>query len=132
MMLLDASFLIALVRERDENHARATYLQKEIVLSSEELLVTEVALSEFLTFLCKHDGPVAAAFEGTKLLGTQNVNFVSSGAEDARQAIEIMKKYKLGSYADALLVHNARIRKINKLVAFDSDFDHIDGIKRIC
>lgn len=131
MIILDASFLIALARPQDEHHAEAAALQKRLVASGEWLYATEIVLSELVAYLCKYNDVDVALAAANRLVESNKTTVVFSALEDCKQALLFLKKFRFNSYSDALSVQVMHSRGIKQIASFDSDFDRVSGITRI-
>ena len=128
MIMLDTSFLIALAQGKDENHERADALAKEF---DERTIVSDHVLLEFVTHLARRDGGENAYMAGQKLLSS-DADMICIGRDDLGEALDVMKKYSLGSFADASSIVIMRKLGVKKIASFDSDFDRVAGVERIC
>ena len=127
MILLDTSFLIALIRKRDEKHTEAEKILGQI---KERTVITDHVLSELITFMVYKDGKKTAYEVGKKIMDS-DVIIVSVLREDLSAALGYVGKYEGFSMCDALSIVVMQKLGIKKIVSFDSDFDRIRNIERI-
>ncbi len=131
MIMTDTGFWIALLRRDDSLHSRADELALSVSESGESLALTEAVLGEFVTFMCRNDGPEAANRAAARILDTDNVVFMPATLAEVIDCIAQVKARGFYSYADALQVAVMESRNIKRVLSFDSDFDRVKGIKRV-
>ncbi len=93
-------------------------------------MVTEFVLSESVTAIGSRGGGKAGFAVYEYITDNCEVVFVDKGMLE--KAINIYLKYDgTLSVADAVSVYVMNSRGITKILSFDSDFDKVDGIRRI-
>jgi len=127
MIFADTSFLIALARQSDENHARADELARD---PHDKVTTTDMVLSEFVTLMLRKDGSKSAHEAGMKLLQSEIV-MICAVHEDLPNALELVRTNQKISMCDAVSAVVMDKLHIKKVLSFDSDFD-ILGFERIC
>ena len=107
MIFVDASYLIALIVEKDQWHNDAIKLLEK--LKSEDKIITEAMIIESLNLIGScHGGKVGyMTFKYIKDNGTL-------------------------SLADCTAIHTMKEKNIQEILSFDDDFDKVDGIVRVC
>ena len=128
MILLDTSYLIAFTREKDVNYARALELSDTF---REHTAITNHVLHEYVSFLFRKDGADAAYRAGKQLLES-DVQMVCITQDDLMPALELVKKYGRFDFGDASSVIVMQKLGMKRIASFDSDFDRIPGIERVC
>jgi len=127
MILLDTSFLIALIRKNDEKHTEAENILGQV---KERTVITDHVLSELITFLVCRDGNKTAYEVGKKIIDS-DIIIVSVLHEDLSAALGCVGKYNGFSMCDALSIIVMQKLGIKKIASFDSDFDRIKNIERL-
>ena len=129
MLFTDSNFWISLFCEKEENHARAAGLNKEF--EHENLLLSEHALGEIFTLILKRYGKLRAFEVSQAVLEEPTLEIVQAGENEWREALELGKKFGF-SFCDCLTLAQMRSNLIKKIISFDSDFDRVAGVQRIC
>ncbi len=128
MIMVDSSYFIGLIDQRDKWHKNAVNLKDYI--GKEKKNVTDLIISEVLTVIGKRKG----GKEGHILYQyfKDNCKILYPTEEDIDNAESIYLKYngKL-SLADSLTIHYMNKLSIQAIVSFDSDFDKVDNIMRV-
>lgn len=128
MFFTDSNYWIALFCDREENHSRANELSAN--LSAQRLALSEHALGEVFTVICRRYNANAALEATEALLDTQNLVVEQAEPEDWRQAALLGAKYGV-SFTDALIVILMRNSGSTEIVSFDADFDRMQNLQRI-
>lgn len=133
-MILDTSFLLALNNKSDINHAKSQSMKRRV--QEEEfgqIYISDYIFDEFMTLL------MARAVSGQKvisigdtLLSDQKMKILEVNMEIFFQSWELFKKFKKLSFTDCTSIILCREFDIKNIASFDSDFDRIKEIKRIC
>ena len=131
MKVADASFFIALLRDNDAHHARANELIDQILQDKQSLIATTHVIEETVTYIFSQEGSEAAYRAVRLFLEAQNVRIETINSKDIEAAGDLVRKYKKFSLSDALSVWTAWKHEILEVVSFDSDFDHVERIRRI-
>ncbi|MBI2136477.1 type II toxin-antitoxin system VapC family toxin [Candidatus Woesearchaeota archaeon] len=131
-VIVDTSFLFALVVEQEFDHKRAEELNKDLDTGRHgRIFYTDFIISEFLTLLrCKRINAQDILREGKKIIDKKD-NIIFSSQEMVNSAFEIFSKYQRLSLVDALTVAAARSYNITKIYSFDAGFDGVKGVERV-
>ncbi len=129
MIFLDSSFLISFYCEDEENHRRAVELFGGI---AETMVLTDHILGEVVTLIKKRYGVEKARKAGAVVADAKQVELVFSDAVLTGEALDAAGKFPNLSFCDALSFAVMRKRRIRKIYSFDSDFDRLPGILRVC
>ncbi|MGC9114351.1 MAG: type II toxin-antitoxin system VapC family toxin [Candidatus Micrarchaeia archaeon] len=130
---IDTSFFIAVYREGDENHARATELMAQVKKYANELITTtDHVVDETVTFIARREGNKRGSTIAKTMLATKELKVLQPSQKQLLEAAELMEKSGRVSFCDALTVVLMKANKIKQIYSFDSDFDFIDDVKRIC
>ena len=127
MILADTSFLVALARQEDENHARADELASKAL---DKVATTDLVLSEFVTLMSRKNGNRQAHMAGEKILQSE-ILMICAVHEDLPSALELVRITPKLSMCDAVSAVVMKKLKIRQVLSFDSDFDTL-GFERIC
>lgn len=126
MILIDTSFLIAQVWEKDDNHKRAL----ELVGTFERTAITTGVLSEFATLYKRKSGGARAAHAARQIMRSDCL-ILTVSHDDLMPALEIVEKYGNISFCDAESIIIMKRLGIKEIASFDSDFDRVPSIKRV-
>jgi uncharacterized protein len=123
----DASYFVALTDPKDQWHRKALKVaDKELG----RLHVTELVVSESITTVGAHCGAKPARHLYEFFLDSTHVEFANP--EALEEAMEYHTKFDgTLSLSDCLTVVGMIKNKDHEVVSFDSDFDKVDGIRRI-
>ncbi len=126
-ILVDASFLISLISEKDQWHNDAVKLVD--TLKNSEKIITMPMVIETINLIGKCQGGKI----GYKIYNYIKSNFIIVNYDNLiDDAMFYFLKYDgTLSLADSTAVHVMKENKIIKILSFDSDFDKVDGIVRI-
>jgi len=133
-VFVDSNFWIAAARERDAQHERAKALGTEMLGRRAVAVISDMVLAEVVTFILKKDGHEAAR----KLMDLLEVNTTILFVDKSllSDAMALLKTYwsprKKLSVCDATSYELMQNREIEQLYSFDSGFDGLPGITRIC
>lgn len=127
MILVDSSYIIALINDRDKNHNRAKELFEDI--SKEKKLIPLLMLSEAVTTVNSRKGPELSKLLFDVLCDDFKVYYPNQ--EEISKSMDCVIKYKSLSLADCFAVYLMRKLNITRIYSFDSDFDKVDGIVRV-
>jgi len=133
-VFVDSVFWIAAARQPDKQHDRAKALGREMLDRRAIAVISDMVLAEVVTFVLKKDGHEQAR----KLMDLLEVNatvlFVDKSILE--DAMALLRRYwsprKKLSVCDATSYGLMRKRQIEDLYSFDSGFDGLPGITRIC
>lgn len=127
MIFVDASYIIALIVEKDQWHNDAIKLLDK--LKSEDKLITEAMIIESINLIGScHGGKV-----GYKTFKYIKDNFTIFKSETL---LEESLRYYLKfdgtlSLADCTAIHTMKENEIYEILSFDDDFDKVEGIIRV-
>lgn len=127
MIFLDSSFIIGLMDRKDHWHEKALEVSEGI---NEEMMVSDLVISESVTSICKRSGGKAGHKLYEFFVDNCHIEYVD---EDVlREGMEVFLRFdgKL-SVPDSVSVVLMRKKGISRIVSFDSDFDRVDGVKRV-
>lgn len=127
-MIVDSSVFIASVIEHDANNRRAKELLAKA--SEERAFTTDHVLDEVITYLNRKAGSGIAFKAGIGILDSFELIFFSD--VEIREALELIRKYQRLSLCDALSVVAAKGARDRAICSFDTDFDFVKDISRIC
>ena len=128
MIFVDASYIIALIVEKDQWHDDAVRLLEK--LKSEDKIITEPMIIESLNLIGScHEGKVGViAFKYIK----DNFTIFKSDTLLEESLRYYLKFDGTLSLADCTAIHTMKENNILEIVSFDDDFDKVDGILRVC
>jgi len=127
LIFVDASYIIALIVEKDQWHNDAIKLLDK--LKSEDKLITEAMIIESINLIGScHGGKV-----GYKTFKYIKDNFTIFKSDTL---LEESLRYYLKfdgtlSLADCTAIHAMKENEIYEILSFDDDFDKVDGIIRV-
>ena len=133
-IVLDTSFLLALNNRHDINHAISQSIKKRIQEGEfGQMYISDYIFDEFMTLLMAR----AISSEkiitiGNTLLSDQKIRILEVNMEVFFQSWEQFKKFGKLSFTDCTSIILSKEFSINNIASFDSDFDKIKEIKRIC
>jgi len=133
-VFVDTSLWIAAARQPDAQHDRAKTLGREILDRRVKAVISDLVLAEVVTFILKKDGPEPARRLMDLLEENTTILYVDKPVlEDAKA---LLRRYwsprKRLSICDATSCVLMQRRGIEDLYSFDSGFDGLPGITRIC
>jgi uncharacterized protein len=124
MMLVDASYLVALGYPRDRNHEKAKAFARTHVMG---MLIPDVVLVEAIYNLQRLGGTTATV-QFANLLAAQPPQFMPLSVADFRRAVALMDRYRDAEldFVDCCLTALAERLNINHICTFDRrDFSMI-------
>ena len=127
MIFVDASYIIALIVEKDQWHQDAINLLDR--LKSEEKIITDAMIIESLNLIGScHGGKVGyLTFKYIR----DNFNIFKSDTL-LEESIRYYLKYDgTLSLADCTAIHAMKENNVHEIFSFDDDFDKVDGIFRV-
>lgn len=127
MIFVDASYLIALIVEKDQWHSDAVRLLEK--LKSEDKIITEPMIIESLNLIGScHGGKVGMmTFKYIK----DNFTIFKSDTLLDESLRYYLKFDGTLSLADCTAIHTMKENNIQEILSFDDDFDKVEGILRI-
>lgn len=127
MIYVNASYIIALVVEKDQWHERALELLSEI--SGREKIITEAMIIESLNLI----GSCLGGKVGHKIFRYISDNYTVFKSDTLiEESMHYFLKYDgTLSLADCTAVHAMNELEITEILSFDDDFDKVDGIVRV-
>ena len=128
MILVDSSFFIALVDRKDQWHAQAkNHLPS---LAGETIIISDLILAEAVTIIGRRSGGKAGELLYHYFI--DNCEIVFADEQILKRGMEVFLRYDgTLSVSDAVSVAVMEMKKINRILSFDSDFDKVDGIVRV-
>ena len=131
MLFFDSSFILALFNENDDNHQKVKDLLELVPeISQQKKAINNIVLTEVLNKIKKDYYRNVRVEIINFLLSFDEIYYVDDN--DYLNAIKLMQDYKYTiNYSDCLILLSMVKNEINTIVSFDSDFNRVDGIKRI-
>ena len=128
MIFLDSTYLIGLMIDNDDYHKKAHQLRP--VIDRERKLINNTVLVEVLNSLKKNNHKLELDEIMDALLGLDKVVFLTD--DDYDESFKLFKYYNLSvNYSDCTILKTMMDNNVSVVVSFDSDFDKINGIRRI-
>lgn len=128
MIFLDSTYLIGLMIDNDDYHEKAHQLRP--VIDRERKLINNTVLVEVLNSLKKNNHKLELDEIMDALLGLDKVVFLTD--DDYDESFKLFKYYNLSvNYSDCTILKTMIDNNVSVVVSFDSDFDKINGIRRI-
>ena len=133
-VFVDSNFWIAAARQPDAQHERAKALGMEMVGRRAVAVISDMVLAEVVTFILKRDGHEPAR----KIMDLLEVNTTVFCVDKSllSDAMALLRRFwsprKKLSVCDATSYTLMQKRQIEVLYSFDSGFDGLPGITRIC
>lgn len=127
MIFVDASYIIALIIEKDEFHEKALQLLPKI--ESQEKVITMPMVVETINLIGSCNGGKV----GYTVYRYIKDNYTIINYETLLdESIYYFLKYDgTLSLADSTAIQVMKSKKIHEIYSFDSDFDKVEGIIRI-
>ena len=127
MIYVDASYIIALIIEKDQWHERALELLPK--LKSEDKIITEAMIIESLNLI----GSCLGGKVGYSIFRYITDNFTIYRSETLiDESMHYFLKYDgTLSLADCTAIDTMKELGITEILSFDDDFDKVNGIVRI-
>ena len=131
MLFFDSSFILGLFNENDDNHQKVKDLLELVPeISQQKKAINNIVLTEVLNKIKKDYYRNVRVEIINFLLSFDEIYYVDD--EDYLNAIRLMQDYKYTiNYSDCLILLSMVKNGITTIVSFDSDFNRVDGIKRI-
>lgn len=127
MIFVDASYVIALIVEKDQWHHDAINLLDR--LKSEDKIITEAMIIESLNLIGSCHGGKVGYLTFKYIMDNFNVFKSDTLLEES---IRYYLKYDgTLSLADCTAIHAMKENNIHEIFSFDDDFDKVDGILRV-
>ncbi len=127
MIFADSSFFIGLVDKKDKWHDKALAISERI---NEEMMVSDLVISESVTSIGSRSGGKAGQKLYEFFVDNCHIEYVDE--DTLRDGMDVFLRYdgRL-SLADSVSVVVMRRKGISRIVSLDSDFDRVDGVKRV-
>jgi predicted nucleic acid-binding protein len=127
MIFADSNFFIGLLDKKDKWHDQALALSEII---NEEMMVSDLVISESVTLAGSRSGGKAGQKLYEFFVDNCHIEYVEE--DILREGMEVFLRYdgKL-SIPDSVSVVLMRRKGISRIASFDSDFDRVDGIRRV-
>ncbi len=127
MIFADSSYFIGIAREKDRWHKDALRIAER---NNESLLISDLIISESVTLVGSLEGGKVGKILYEYFV--DNCKIVFTDADLLENAMETFLMYDgTISLADATSVEIMQQFGIDRIISFDSDFDKVNGIKRI-
>ena len=127
MIFADSSYFIGIAREKDRWHKDALRVAER---NNEALLISDLIISESVTLVGSLEGGKAGKILYEYFVDNCKIAFIDSDLLENAMQTFLMYDGTL-SLADAASVEIMHEHEIDTIVSFDSDFDKVNGIKRI-
>lgn len=129
MILVDSSFFIALVDRKDQWHVQAKKMQTS--LAGETVIISDLIVAEAVTIVGKRSGGKAG--EQLYHFFIDNCDIIFTDEHILKGGMSVFLQYDgTLSVPDAVSVSIMAKKDIDRILSFDSDFDKVDGITRLC
>jgi len=138
--ILDSSFLVALIDEKDKWRNTAVLIQKTLKKKKARLVYLDCAVNEMISVIARRLEEKGRSQEFTSALQkmeqaipAKRITWMYPEVRRLYPEILIVIKEHEGklNFHDALMVIAAREMDIPHIVSFDQDFDEVEGIERI-
>ena len=138
--ILDSSFLVALIDEKDKWRNTAVLIQKALKKKKARLVYLDCAVNEMISVIARRLEEKGRSQEFTSALQkmeqaipAKRITWMYPEVRRLYPEILIVIKEHEGklNFHDALMVIVAREMDIPHIVSFDQDFDEVEGIERI-
>jgi len=138
--ILDSSFLVALIDEKDKWRNTAVLIQKALKKKKARLVYLDCAVNEMIRVIARRLEEKGRSQEFTSALQkmeqaipAKRITWMYPEVRRLYPEILIVIKEHEGklNFHDALMVIAAREMDIPHIVSFDQDFDEVEGIERI-
>ena len=127
MIFADSSYFIGIAREKDRWHKDALRVAER---NNEALLISDLVISESVTLVGSLEGGKAGKILYEYFV--DNCKIVFTDTDLLENAMQTFLMYDgTISLADATSVEIMHLFGIDRIISFDSDFDKVNGIKRI-
>ena len=128
MIFIDAAYFIATARVKDQWHGKAWEIQDQI--KNKDKITSVFVLSEVITHIGNRSGGKKGVlfYEYVK----KSMEIVNPNNNIIQNAMDKFLMYDgTLSFADVVSLEIMETQGIDTIVSFDSDFDKVQGIKRI-
>jgi len=130
MIFVDTSAFLALVNEKDNNHAAAIQFLEEIKngkIRIKKIITSDYIIDETLTRIRYSVGYKEAVEWGTDILASKVIEKIEIGSEIFEYSWELFQTYndKKLSFTDCTSFASMKKKGIEKVFSFDSDFERI-------
>lgn len=122
---LDSNVFVYAALYEGEKSDGARRLLREIVEGNREAATASLTLDEVTYVLEREETREGALRQAERVLGFANLRVVSVGAEEARDALGVMRDNEALSPRDAFHLAAAEKADADVLVTDDSDFDEV-------
>lgn len=129
MILVDSSFFIALADRKDQWHVQAKKLQ--VSLAGETIIISDLIVAEAVTIIGKRSRGKAGEHLYHFFIDNCDIIFVDEQILKGGMSVFLRYDGTL-SVSDAVSVSIMVKKDIDRILSFDSDFDKVDGISRLC
>lgn len=129
MILVDSSFFIALVDRKDQWHVQAKKMQTS--LAGETVIISDLIVAEAVTIVGKRSGGKAGEQLYHFFIDNCDIIYVDESILKGGMSVFLQYDGTL-SVPDAVSVSIMAKKDIDRILSFDSDFDKVDGITRLC
>ena len=138
--ILDSSFLVALIDEKDKWRNTAVLIQKALKKKKARLVYLDCAVNEMISVIARRLEEKGRSQEFTSALQkmeqaipAKRITWMYPEVRRLYPEILIVIKEHEGklNFHDALMVIAAREMDVPHIVSFDQDFDEVEGIERI-
>ena len=139
-VILDASYVVALVDEKDRWHQQAVNLHGELKLLEARLVYLDCVMNETLSVIAKRlelrgESETFSAVLSTiqQLAPLEQITWVYPEIKQWYTSLLALMETHQGrlNFHDALIVLAATEMRIQRIVSFDADFDEVEGVQRI-
>ena len=123
-LFVDTSGWLAYFVERDQYHAQAVRVWRQLAETRVRLVTSDYVLDELLTLLARRVGPPAAVTAGQVLLTSALVHVVYVAPEYFLESWELFKRsdYPQASFTDTASFVIMRRLSLREVFGFDTDF----------
>jgi predicted nucleic acid-binding protein len=138
--ILDSSFLVALIDEKDKWRNTAVLIQKALKKKKARLVYLDCAINEMISVIARRLEEKGRIQEFTlalqkmeQAIPAERITWMYPEVRRLYPEILVVIKEHEGklNFHDALMVLAAREMDIPHIVSFDQDFDEVEGIERI-
>jgi predicted nucleic acid-binding protein len=138
--ILDSSFLVALIDEKDKWRNTAVLIQKALKKKKARLVYLDCVVNEMISVIARRLEEKGRSQEFTlalqkmeQAIPAKRITWMYPEVRRLYPEILIVIKEHEGklNFHDALMVLAAREMDIPHIVSFDQDFDEVEGIERI-
>lgn len=140
-LLLDTSFIIALVDSKDQHHKKALEIESRIKEKEVEIICMDCIVNEVYSVIARKliEREMSKEFSKMADLITnffENVDIINAYRYLPKihsKVINLMVQTEGRlNYHDALIALSSKQENIKKIVTLDNDFDEIKWLARVC